>query len=259
MLLALEVGNSNTHCGLYEHGATHLLTSFRLSTDRNRMPDEWFAILASLIDAGGRRLDEIDAVVISSVVPTVTSWLLEMCTGRMQIQPLIIDSTLDLGIKLLVGEPEKVGADRIVDCVAAKVRYGAPVIIIDLGTATTLDVTNRDGDYLGGAIAAGIGTSLKGLAANAAQLFSIELAMPERVIGTTTVEQLCSGIVLGHVAMLEGLITRTRAEVGEAAPTILTGGYASMLKGHSPLFDHIDPDLTIDGLRMIHESMRRGA
>ncbi len=256
MLLALEVGNSSTHCGLYEHGVPALRSSFRLSTDRNRLPDEWLAILASLMDAGGTKLDEIDSVIISSVVPAVTGWLEEMCADRLSIAPIIVDTRLDLGIRLLVDEPEKVGADRIVDCLAANARYGSPAIIIDLGTATTIDVTDRDGNYIGGAIAAGIGTSLKGLAANAAQLFSIELRMPEQAIGKSTVAQLRSGLVLGHVAMLEGLIRRTREEIGVSAQTILTGGYATMLKDHSPFFDVVDPDLTIDGLRLIHDQLR---
>ena len=157
MLLAIEVGNSNTLCGLYEHGRPKLRSSFRLSTDRDRMPDEWLATLAALIDSDGLRLDEIDSVILSSVVPSVTTMLIEMCRNRLRMDPIVVDSTLDLGIELLVDEPEKVGADRVVDCVAAHARYGGPAIIIDLGTATTFDVTDERGNYLGGAICAGVG------------------------------------------------------------------------------------------------------
>ncbi|MFM9106770.1 MAG: type III pantothenate kinase [Chloroflexota bacterium] len=253
MLLVLEVGNTNTHCGLYEHGRAPLRSSFRLSTVRDRMPDEWLAMLAALLANDGLDLGDIDAVVLSSVVPQVTSALAEMTRTRLNIEPLVIDPALDLGIRLLVDEPEKVGADRIVDCIAAHARYGGPAIIIDLGTATTFDVTDGDGNYLGGAIAAGVGTSLKALAANAAQLFSVELKQPERIVGRTTAAQLQSGIVEGHQAMLEGMILRIRGEIGVNAPVILTGGFARLFAGRSPLFDHYDPDLTIDGLRMIHD------
>lgn len=253
MLLAIEVGNSNTHCGLYEHGHATLRSSFRLSTDRDRMPDEWLATLAALISTDGLRLDEIDSVILSSVVPSVTTMLLEMCRTRLKLEPVVVDSTLDLGIELLVDEPEKVGADRIVDCVAAHARYGSPAIIIDLGTATTFDVTDARGNYLGGAICAGVGTSLKALAGNAAQLFSVELRMPDDIVGRTTAEQLRSGLVLGHQAMMEGMILRMREEIGQPAVTVLTGGMARLFAGRSPLFDHCDPDLTIDGLRMIHD------
>jgi len=253
MLLALEVGNTNTLCGLYEHGTPRLRSSFRLSTDRDRMPDEWLALLSALIASDGLDLRDIDSVILSSVVPQVKSVLTEMSHARLKLEPVVVDSTLELGIELLVDEPEKVGADRIVDCVAAHARYGGPAIVIDLGTATTFDVTDERGNYLGGAIAAGVATSLKALAANAAQLFSVELKHPDRIVGRTTAEQLQAGIVEGHQAMLEGMILRIRREIGVDAQVILTGGLARLFAGRSPLFDHYDPDLTIDGLRMIHD------
>ncbi|MGI9254242.1 MAG: type III pantothenate kinase, partial [Thermomicrobiales bacterium] len=146
MLLALEVGNSNTLCGLYEHGRDQLRTSFRLSTDRNRMPDEWLALLSSLLASDGLDLGDIDAIILSSVVPQVTTLLTEMSQTRFRIDPVVVGSKMDLGIELLVDEPEKVGADRIVDCIAAQERYGGPAIIIDLGTATTFDVIDASGN-----------------------------------------------------------------------------------------------------------------
>jgi type III pantothenate kinase len=258
MLLALEVGNSNTLFGLYEHGKAGLRTSFRLSTDRNRMPDEWFALLSSLLDSDGVDVGDIDSVILSSVVPHVTTMLSEMSVTRLKIEPVVVGSHLDLGVELLVDEPEKVGADRIVDCFAVQSRYGGPAIIIDLGTATTIDVIDEHGNYLGGSISAGVGTSLRALATNAAQLFSVELKQPDRVIGRNTAEQLQSGIVIGHQAMLEGMIERMRKEIGTDAPVILTGGLAKLFAGKSPLFNHYDPDLTIDGLRMIHDRVQRG-
>jgi type III pantothenate kinase len=256
VLLATEVGNTNTVFGLFADSGK-LVSFYRLSTERERMPDEWFALLASLLASDGHGLDEVDGVIISSVVPSVTTWLVAMSRRRLGREPIIVSGDLDVGLKLDVDEPKQLGADRIVDCVAAFARYGGPAIIIDLGTATTFDVIGRDGAYLGGAIAAGVGTSLEALASNAAQLFNVELHMPEQVIGRTTADQLRAGIVTGHLAMLEGMIARTRAELGADAPVILTGGLAPLFIGGSPLFDHHDANLTLDGLRLIYERVTR--
>lgn len=254
MLLAGDVGNSNSLFGLYDRDEPDLIASWRLSTDRDRMPDDWFALLMSLFQSNGFRLDQIDAVVISSVVPTVTTALSQMSIERLGVEPLVVDPTLDFGIKLLVEEPTKLGADRLVDCIAAYATYGGPAIIIDLGTATTIDAMSAEGDFLGGAIAAGVGTSLKALSSNAAQLFNIELQMPHNTLGKNTVDQLRIGIVLGHLALLEGIVTRMKRDLGhDDLPVILTGGLAPLFAGQSPLFTHHDPDLTLRGLRMVHE------
>ena len=255
MLLAVEVGNSNTTFGLFA-ASGELAASYRLSTERERMPDEWFAMLAALLASDGHELQEVDGVIISSVVPSVTTWLVTMTRNRLRIDPVIVSGDLDVGLSLDVDEPKQLGADRIVDCVAAYQRYGGPAIIIDLGTATTFDVIGRDGAYLGGAIAAGVDTSLKALASNAAQLFNVELRMPETVIGRNTADQLRSGIVAGHLAMLEGMIGRTRAELGANAQVIVTGGLAPLFEGRSTLFDHFDPDLTLNGLRLIYDRVQ---
>ncbi len=254
MLLAGDVGNSNALFGLYDRDQPDLVASWRLSTDRDRMPDDWFALLTSLFRADGFNLNHIDAVVISSVVPAVTTALGQMAQERLKVEPLVISPTLDLGIKLLVEEPTKLGADRLVDCIAAHATYGGPAIIIDLGTATTIDAMSAEGDFLGGAIAAGVGTSLKALSANAAQLFNIELQMPHHTLGKNTVDQLRIGIVLGHLALLEGIVSRMKQELGqEDLPVILTGGLAPLFVGQSPLFTHHDPELTLRGLRLIHD------
>jgi type III pantothenate kinase len=250
-LLAVEVGNTNTTFGLFDRAGA-LTASFRLSTERERMPDEWFALLAALLQANGHALDVVDGVIISSVVPSVTTWLAEMSRQRLGLEPIVVSGDLDVGLRLDVDEPRQLGADRIVDCVAAFARHGGPAIVIDLGTATTFDVIGADGAYLGGAIAAGVGTSLEALASNAAQLFNVALRMPEAVIGRNTADQLRAGIVAGHLAMLEGMIVRTRAELGVAATVILTGGYAPLFAGRSPLFEHHDPNLTLDGLQIVY-------
>jgi len=252
MLLAVEVGNTNTTFGLFA-GSGELTTAYRLSTERERMPDEWFAILAALLASDGHQLSEVDGVIISSVVPSVTTWLVDMTHNRLRIEPVIVTGDLDVGLDLDVDEPGHLGADRIVDCVAAFDRYGGPAIIVDLGTATTFDVIGRNGAYKGGAIAAGVATSLKALANNAAQLFNVELHMPEAVIGRNTADQLRAGLVAGHLAMVEGMIERTRAELGTDAQVIVTGGLAPLFADRSSLFDHFDPDLTLHGLRLIYD------
>src|SRR5215207_1310801 len=255
MLLAVEVGNSNTTIGLFATSG-ELTSAYRLSTERERMPDEWFAMLAALLASDGHDLSEVDGAIISSVVPSVTTWLVDMARNRLRIDPVIVSGDLDVGLDLDVDEPRQLGADRIVDCVAAFHRYGGPAIIIDLGTATTFDVIGRNGAYKGGAIAAGVATSLQALAGNAAQLFNVELYMPEAVIGRNTADQLPSGIVAGHLAMLEGMIERTRAELGTDAQVIVTGGLAPLFADRSSLLDHFDADLTLHGLRLIYDRVR---
>jgi type III pantothenate kinase len=217
------------------------------------MPDEWFGLLASLLATEGRSLQDVDGVIISSVVPNVTTWLVDMARKRLAIEPVVVSGDLDVGLDLDVEEPRQLGADRIVDCVAAHHYYGGPAIIIDLGTATTFDVIDREGRYKGGAIAAGVATQLKALATNAAQLFNVELRMPDSVIGRNTADQLRAGIVAGHLAMVEGLIERTRAELGEPAKVIITGGLAPLFTGRSESFDIYDPSLTLNGLHLIYE------
>lgn len=255
MLLAVEVGNTNTSFGLFSE-AGNLVSSYRLSTERERMPDEWFAMLAALLASDRHSLQEVDGVIISSVVPSVTTWLIDMTRSRLGIDPVVVSGDLDIGLGLDVEEPRQLGADRIVDCVATFARYGGPAIIVDLGTATTFDVIGLDGTYLGGAIAAGVGTSLKALATNAAQLFNVELQMPEHVIGRNTADQLRAGLVAGHLAMVEGMIERTRAELGADATVVITGGLAPLFAGRSTLFDHYDPDLTLNGLKIIYDRVK---
>src|SRR5829696_1946428 len=255
MLLAVDVGNTNTTFGLFT-ASGELTTAYRLSTERQRMPDEWYAMLAALLASDKHGLAEVDGGIISSVVPSVTTWLVEMSHNRLRIDPVIVSGDLDVGLDLDVDEPRQLGADRIVDCVAAFERYGGSAIIVDLGTATTFDVIDRNGAYKGGAIAAGVATSLQALASNAAQLFNVELHMPEAVIGRNTADQLRAGIVAGHLAMLEGMIGRTRAELGMDAQVIVTGGLAPLFADRSLLFDHFDPDLTLHGLRLIYDRVR---
>ena len=224
------------------------------------MPDEWFSFLSPLVVAAGYRLEDISAVVLASVVPSVTTWMTEMARRRLGVDPTVVGVGLGpaLGLCVRTDRPEEVGADRLANAVAAFARYGGPSIVVDFGTATTFDVIAPNGDYLGGAIAPGMTISLDALAGRAARLFTVELALPERAIGTSTAASMQSGVVLGYLAMVEGMVTRIRAELGADAPVVATGGYADVFAAASPLIAHHDPDLTIDGLRLIHARVAAG-
>lgn len=251
MLLAVDVGNSNTVIGLCREEA--IVEVWRLSTVSDRMPDEWFAILAPLLGAASCELADIEGIVLSCVVPTVTRWLSEMAHARFQIEPLVVSADLDLGFGVKVDRPAEVGADRLANTAAAFNRYGGPAVVIDFGTATNFDAVSEDGDFLGGAIAPGLMISLEALTGRAARLFAVDLAFPDRVIGTNTVTNIHSGLMFGYLAMLEGMIRRFKNELGAGTHVIATGGLAERFAAVTPLIDHYDPDLVIEGLRMIHQ------
>lgn len=253
MLLAVDVGNTNTVFGLCDAAGSRVLATWRAATRRDRMPDEWYAILAPLLAGSGFAVQEIDAAIVSSVVPSVTRWLSAMCQERLNLDPIIVGVNLDLGLPILMDNPPEVGADRLVNSVAAYHRYGGPCIAIDFGTATNFDVVSAAGEYLGGALAPGMIIALEALANRAARLFSVDLVLPSRAIGKNTVEAMQSGLVLGYLAMIEGMVTRIQEELGEPATVIVTGGYAEIFAAASPLIAHHDPDLTIDGLRLVYQ------
>ncbi|CAA9532009.1 MAG: Pantothenate kinase type III, CoaX-like [uncultured Thermomicrobiales bacterium] len=252
MLLVADIGNTNAVFGLFGPEAESPFATWRLNTQRDRMPDEWYAALAPLFAAAGHTPTDVAAVVLASVVPSITRWLGAMCRDRLGVEPIVLSAELDLGMRALIDNPREVGADRLANCVAAFARYGGPAIVVDFGTAINFDVVSAHGDFLGGAIAPGPSIALEALAGRAARLFSVEIALPAKAIGTNTVTNIQSGLVLGTLAMLEGLITRMRTELGVEAPVIVTGGYAEVFASATPLITHHDPDLTIAGLRLIH-------
>jgi type III pantothenate kinase len=253
VLLVVDIGNTNTVCGLYRPGEERATDTWRISTERDRMPDEWYAALVPFFGASGLAPKDVTAVAVSSVVPSVTRWFGAMCRERLRLEPLIVGTHLDLGIRVAIDNPAEAGTDRLVNSVAAFARYGGPAIVVDFGTSTNFDVVSAAGDYLGGALAPGMNISFEALAGRAARLFAVELRLPERAIGSNTVAALQSGVVLGYLAMLEGMIGRIRDELGGRATVVVTGGYAELFAAASPAIDHFDPDLTIDGLRMIWE------
>lgn len=252
MILVADIGNTNITFGVYEK--KDLLRFWRLNTSPSRTCDEYWLDLKLLCDDSQFNLHEISALVICSVVPDMTQIFAEMTVKYLDIQPMLVTSSLNLGLKLLVDEPLQVGADRLANMVAGKESAPLPQIIVDVGTATTFDVLNSDGDYIGGAIAPGMITAATDLMKKAAQLYRIEIRQPEHVIGKNTREHMQSGIFIGHIAMIEGMIERIKKEISCASPyVIITGGFCDEIARHTNMIDRSDRLLTLNGIRLIYE------
>lgn len=255
MLLVVDVGNTNTMFGVYDLASGELLSRVRSSTQRDRMPDEWYAILQPALAADGIRPAQVSAMVISSVVPAVTRWLTVLGHKHFEVEPIVISAGLDLGLPIDMDNPAEVGADRLVNSIAAIHRYGAPVIAIDFGTALNFDVIDARGHYVGGSLAPGIIIAFEAMTARAARLFSVELAPPPAAIGKNTTHALQSGLILGYVSLVEGMIRRISDELGTRPPVVVTGGYSEIIANQSPLIDHHEPDLTIEGLWLVYQRL----
>ncbi len=251
MLLAIDVGNSTTVFGFMDPDTGEMALRWEVATDPRRSSGDWGALLMPILKSAKITERAAEGVIMSSVVPPVTTALSEAVQVRLGRQPVVVSAERDLGIDVRVEHPLKVGTDRLVDAVAAYGRYGAPVIIVDAGTATKIDAVAAGGVFLGGAIAPGIGIGLDALANRAAQLAAVPLEQPPQVIGRNTTEAIQSGVVLGHVAMIEGLVTRVRAMLGADAPVVLSGGYGPLLFPLSTVFRACEPDLVLDGLRRL--------
>lgn len=247
MLLAIDVGNTNTKVSLVAPPRSDLIQTWRISTDPQRMPDEWHALLASLFVASGQRLDAVAEVVVASVSPAVTPWLAAMSRDRLRISPLVLTSDLDLGISVRTDAPAETGIDRVLNGLAAYRRFGGPVVVVDCGTATKVDAVAADGAFVGGAIAPGPRLMLDALAGRAARLYQVDLIPPARAIGTHTVASIQSGVVLGYLALCEGLIRRVAGEIG-AERVIATGGAGALVAAHLPIVSAYLPTLTTEGI-----------
>ena len=254
MLLAIDIGNTNVVLGLYD-GKT-LKDSWRAATDPRRTADEYAVMIYDFLARRGYGIEQLNDCVISSVVPALTPVFRELAHRYWEIDPLIAGIQVELGLKVLTDSPGEVGADRIVNSVAAKAIYGAPAIVIDFGTATTWDVISRDGDYIGGAIAPGVGISAEALASRAARLHRIELTFPPTAIGRSTDAAMRAGILFGYVGMVEGLTGRIQNELGGGARVIATGGLAGIIASQTKVIEIVDEDLTLEGLRLIWERNR---
>lgn len=251
MLLVADVGNTNAMFGMYSFDSPEPLATVRTATRHDRMPDEWYAILEPMLHAQGRSLKEVKGFVLSSVVPPVTRWLGVLSRNRLNVEPIIVSAKLDLGLPIDADNPDEVGADRIVNSLAAIEKYGAPVIAVDFGTALNFDVVDERGHYLGGALTPGLVIALEAMTSRAARLFSVDLVPPPQAIGTNTIHAIQSGLVLGYISLVEGMIARLSAEITGKPTVVVTGGYSELFAQNSDVVDAFDPNLTIDGLRIV--------
>jgi type III pantothenate kinase len=251
MLLAIDLGNTNLTFGLFE--GERLRHDWRLGTRRDSMPDELGLVMVQLMRLDGFEPKDVDAVVVASVVPPLNTSLISAIERYFHRTPLMVGPGVKTGLKFHYRDQKEVGADRIVAAMAAFKKYGGPLIIVDFGTATTYDVVSRDGDYLGGAIAPGMGISVEALYERAARLQRVELKAPENVIGRTTVESMQAGIIFGYTAQVEGMVERIRHELGESPHVIATGGFAGLIAAQTKVIEHVDQRLMLEGLRMIHD------
>lgn len=249
MLLAVDVGNTQTALGLYREEA--LEEHWRLATERSRTADELGVVLSGLLD-----LDAVEGICLSSTVPAlVREW--EAFAEKWAHAPmLVVGPGIKTGIPIRYDDPREVGPDRIVNAVAARARYGAPVVVVDFGTSTNFDVVSPQGEYVGGVIAPGIEISMEALFARAARLVKVDYAPPSSVIGKTTVAGLQSGLVYGFAGQVDGIVERIREELGASAPAIATGGLADLVAPYSRTIERVDPFLTLDGLRLVWELNR---
>ncbi len=258
MLLAIDIGNTNILFGLYDRQKQDWCCTWRAQTVHQRMSDEYAVLLRSFFEEGGFTFADVEAVVMASVVPALTTTFIEMTERYLSEPPLNITPAVRSGVRILLDQPLTVGADRIANAAAAKAFYGGPAVVVDFGTSTNFDVIDGNGDYLGGAIAVGIGLAHDALVSRAAQLYKIELAPPPSAIGRSTVHAMQSGLFLGYVGMIEGLVARIREALGAPdAPVIATGGLAPLFAEHIPAISAIAPNLTLDGLRIIWELNQR--
>lgn len=251
MLLAINSNNTNTAFAMWD--GAELKGSWRTATEGKRTADEYVVWLDHLLALEGQSRRDVEGAIIASVVPETNFNLVTFCRKYCKAEPLVVgDAGVFVGTKALVDRPEEVGADRLVNTVAAHDRYKGPLIVVDFGTATTLDVVDGDGNYCGGVIAPGINLSLTALHMAAAKLPSVRISRTERVIGRDTVSCMQSGIYWGYIGLVEGLVGRIKDEFGAAMQVVGTGGLAPLFAGATAAIDRVDPDLTLWGLRLIY-------
>ena len=251
MLLTMDVGNTNVKCGVFD-GDT-MVAYLRLSTDIGRTSDEYGLSLVNFLQYKGLTLEDITAIAMSSVVPSINFTLEHMCDTYFQIKPLVVSPGIRTGVNIKYDNPREVGSDRICSIAAAHKLYGGPVIVIDFGTATTFSTASSEGDFLGGAIMPGLKLSSEALVATAAKLPRIELIRPEHVINRTTITNMQSGIIYGYIGAVEHIIRKMREELGAPAKVVATGGMAVLVSPASDSFDILNGQLTLEGLRIIYE------
>jgi len=251
MLLTIDIGNTNLALGLYD-GET-LGPHWRLATDHARMPDEYGLQFLGLLERADCGEDCLTGIVLASVVPNLTGRVVQACEKYLKREPLVVDTGVKTGIRIRYEDPRAVGADRVADAVAVMHLHGGPACVIDFGTATTFNAITAEGDYLGGAITAGVNLAAEALFTHAAKLRRIDLQRPPSVIGRNTEHAMQSGLLYGYVSMVEGMVARFRSELGSKMKVIATGGLAEIIAKETEVIDIISPWLTLDGLRIIWE------
>lgn len=252
MLLAIDCGNTNVVFALYDGDRQRAI--WRTATDKKRTADEYAVWLTHLMKLKGLRPVDVHAAIIASVVPGATFNLKRLCKDHFGCEPMIVGHPdIDLGVKALVDRPEEVGADRLVNTVAAAAAHQTPLIVIDFGTATTFDVVDKEGNYRGGVIAPGLNLSLEALQMAASKLPRVEIVQPGQVIGRNTIDCMQSGIFWGYIGLIEGLIARIKSEWGDSMKVIATGGLAVLLAKATTAIDAVDKDLTLRGLVLIYQ------
>jgi len=266
MLLAIDIGNTNIVIGLYDTGASGsgsgggpragLKTHWRLETRPSRTGDEYAALLSQLFALAGQVFRDVTAVIVSSVVPPALSPIEQFCRGHLSREPLIVGPGIKTGIPILYENPHEVGADRIVNAVAAHARWPQGAIVVDFGTATTFDVVTPKGEYAGGVIAPGLTVSADALYSRTAKLPRVEITRPRTVIGKNTVASIQSGLVFGYAGLVDALVTRIRGEIAFQPRIVATGGLASLVAAESQTIEECDDMLTLDGLRLLHDRNR---
>jgi type III pantothenate kinase len=251
MLLVIDAGNTNIVFAVRDQEGW--IGTWRIRTDPQRTSDEYAVWLLALLAHSGIKRDDVSRAVIGTVVPAALYHLRRLCRDWFSVEPLVARAALDWGFAIKVAQPAEVGADRLLNALAGHRHFGGPLIVVDFGTATTFDVVNQNGDYIGGVIAPGINLSLEALHQAAARLPRIGIGRPQAVIGTATVPAMQSGVYWGYVGLVEGLLSRIKAEYGGPMKVVATGGLSPLFAEGTTMIQHIQPDLTLDGLRMLAE------
>lgn len=249
MLLTIDIGNTNITLGLYNN--EELGPRWRLSTEHERMPDEYGLQIMGLLSHVGRSPKDLTGVCLASVVPPLTGKIIQACRQYLDQDPLVVDTGVKTGVRIRYEDPRAVGADRIVDAAAVQRLYGCPACVVDFGTGTTFDAISAEGDYLGGAIAPGIGIAAEALFMRAAKLPRVDIQRPPAAIGRNTVHAIQSGLLFGYVALVEGMVARFRTELGSRTKVIATGGLAEIIANETDVIQIVAPWLTLDGLQII--------
>jgi type III pantothenate kinase len=255
MLLAIDVGNTGIGMGIFE--GDKLRSTWRMATSISRMSDEYAALLFPLLSHEGLKTTDVTDVCICSVVPPLIGTLEDLFQRFFNVKPLVVSAGTKTGVKIRMDNPREVGPDRIVHSAAAHHLYGGPLIIVDMGTATTFDTVSKNGDYTGGAIAPGFQTAAESLFARTAMLPRVNLMKPGKAIGTNTIAAMQSGIVFGYVSLIEGMVSRIQKEIPENAKVILTGGFLDLIAKETSVVDVVNPNLILVGLKLVYE-MNKG-